>query len=500
MDVLILVDLDNVLGALGSTEESCNHLEGRLVTSGPSAPGRAVVVLAFNTASVARYGLDVPRVTSWGDRIARSLVGASPRCVELVLTLTMPQSVDMALLRLLKEAPAEASAGRFERAMLISGDRGLAQAMGRKLGRTPREERRLDLPAYHCDRVWTREAPLPPLDAAPKAAPAHHASPIGSAAEASWAASQPLSLGTSLGAVAQRIERLPGELTAIGLSRVARGVARLMGGCGGTFMLGPLRAEDGLVLHLAHQALPPPVPDIPRPRDMGVVDLPLWRVTARTRLPAALTRFPLGAEGIRIGESTGSPCLCWAKLDDVALLGRAPMGPLAARTRVAFRSETGKVCVHLFPSPALWWCLREGSQLRARGHVVLHGVELAIPSLGAVASDHLEGVGCVLSGGELVLGPASSPRGESLVPTAIPAGAIGRATTASGRSIAVFAPFRSLAPTTPVLCVPVQVIDPALAPPPGKARWEELVRAPLAVPLDQVSDFVDMARHGALDD
>lgn len=247
---LILVDLDNLVigwfnkhkqeGTLPTFGQSKSPRGPWLVAdretdevSHASAEPKTVVVLAVNRSTVTKHHLSMKYL----HRLASALVrwtGASPRFdIEVVLTLAMPQSADVALERLTRDAPRLGTAINYRTLWLVSQDRGLALGLEKSLGCSRPDIWNREECAV---RRWKRRKPCKrtfssrPYAVAAPSAPAHAWSMrIVQASHAAWAKSRRAQLPpVDLVGMANVTKRLPGLLTQIGAtSATVRGIGRL---------------------------------------------------------------------------------------------------------------------------------------------------------------------------------------------------------------------------------------------------------------------------------
>lgn len=131
MRALILADLDNVLD--GSVEDFAFDA-ARALEQEKGDVSEVVVVFAFNTSTALGLGsaaaseLTFDDLRAAGKRIQNAL-SASKGHTEIVLALTMPQTADVLLQRLAREAPTDATSGPYEMAVLFTNDGDLADSL-----------------------------------------------------------------------------------------------------------------------------------------------------------------------------------------------------------------------------------------------------------------------------------------------------------------------------------------------------------------------------------
>ncbi|MCB9609773.1 MAG: hypothetical protein H6716_24485 [Polyangiaceae bacterium] len=239
MNGLILVDLDNVLNGLRGEDALETFTRRACERRGPVA-GSWSVVFALNTAAVTGYALTFEGLRDAG-RALGAAAGDPQPTVEIGLALTMPQTADVLLARLAREAPEAGAAGPYHHAIVCTADVGLAESLGSVLyvraGGTGWRETRDD---GWLGREWrmaeggrpvVRKFADGALRLARHSQPVldHHTVCVGSGMD-DWAATRSMDVepGSDLRKLACQLDERPWLLSQVGATRKSvRGVARL---------------------------------------------------------------------------------------------------------------------------------------------------------------------------------------------------------------------------------------------------------------------------------
>ena len=196
------------------------------------APSAHVVVVGLNSATASGARRTFASLRAVGAAQARLLGLEGPVNVELALTLTMPQAVDMALIRLLEEAPCTAHAGRFERCVLLTRDRGLRKLWRQRLAISDCRPV-LEGMGASAQGFFERRAPSEVVSASPGIADPWPTGDrcVETREQAAWAGSRrirPHLAGRELKEVAAAMEAHPVLVGQVGLTRGScRGLERL---------------------------------------------------------------------------------------------------------------------------------------------------------------------------------------------------------------------------------------------------------------------------------
>lgn len=301
--------------------------------------------------------------------------------VECAICLTMPQTADAAVIRLLREAPEQGHVGPFDGVTLWSKDRGIRADVAAILGVAWGSARQTSegvwrwtcpSPNFAWTRGWTapvraeQQIPLP-KDWSARVSTGHHDAAVAALAG-------PFA---DLGKLSHAIERAPHLLSQVGITvESVRGVARLAGvvsGTAGTTVA--LCENDGAEVGIA--AEPPRKSGASTVTASllgnGAVRLLESGVTARSRLPWQL--IAAQAPGVRRSRLRTSSDR--AAFDDngclAATVGHfrgAPEVAVSLRRRALPSGELflrGVVMTEdRLVGPRSWWALRYGNRLRAK--------------------------------------------------------------------------------------------------------------------------------------
>ncbi len=334
-----------------------------------------VVGVAFNARTARAIG-DFDGLERIADQV-RSLVApyASKVVVEPVLTLTMPEAVDAALLRLLGGTASPEAVGPFKALYLLTRDRGLTAKMRSVLESASPSY----VPGTSMYR-WILREPIPREFVGPAARPLTPPAPslspvvelLDDLPKCAAGRLRPAQCPGSLQVLAEVVDRHPWLLSQIGLTtNSVRGVARMrryvehvvLGGDVPHLEANP---DDGVEIGVGpFDALwsPPSSAPFAEPASVGHGAISLqWppggslaRVTARTWLPPWLVCACTGSDTPLVPTAEG------ALVDDLALviarLGRTSIElPDSPRAKVRFRAvPDGLECKLDDPFDELWW-------------------------------------------------------------------------------------------------------------------------------------------------
>jgi hypothetical protein len=399
MTTLALVDLDNIFGTLGDGSERgpwvpvrdragfrWTHDDGSDVTAERVGDrSRCVVVLAANTVTFVRQDLDAPFLARFARRVARVLGHVDPSAIlrEIAMTLPTPQAADRALLQLLARASSTAGALQFDAVAVFTEDRGLRQAISRRLGprwstRGP-DLRRPMLTEFNLPRGWTRRFAEPEVPQATPVTPDRGSNVVwlDTPAACAWAVTQPVQRRATLAETAREAECHAACLTQLSLTLASfRGAARLTNGTSNIEACSP---ADGVELAV-------PVAQETRcghgvaqssPLGAGAVRIRGAYATVRTSLPPAWVVGRTVASHAILGPTVN-------RIVDAELLANAPActpAGFTVRVRIASRRaqppRPAALVAEVVPDLAFqvqgWWTTN-GAR-RPRSHCEVAGAE-----------------------------------------------------------------------------------------------------------------------------
>jgi hypothetical protein len=512
MSTLILVDGDNCL-----TGRAVSWLVGEVSRwASQFRPPRSMTgpwrcVLALNTETASDFG-SLEALRKFARQLCNSICPGSIGETEIVLCATMPQTADVALLRLATEAPD--AGGLYDGLVLLSSDRELGRQVSTLAESCNGILADSGLQRTVGGRAWRwgtggglrRRAVLsakarPP--GSPPASLACHSLAIDSLGLAGWAYGRDLDVppNSDLPAIATRITEQPVLLSQLGLTtQSVRGVGRL-GRMPGTGAIGDCSDREGL--EILGELSCSGIATSARPASVGAGAICLEDgVTGSvgTRLPP---RFLTQAGGPYPVEERGTPGQRYAVLDDNRLLARlAPWNPLGAEVDVEFatRGKTARVRVKSRAAKMqaeAWWV----GDSRCTTELRIDALQDMIPQavVAAAAAMPLPPATRFPPGGAFAGSRARvglrSPHRDSIEVRVDPRGDIAAGTIGQGwvekRPAALLAAGRSWTAGTSVLCVPVQdipwaerrVIRSSL--PQGAAEWLDLL--PILAVMNQRS-------------
>jgi len=413
---LVLVDLDNVLGALEGPDRRRGLWLPRFVRgqwvwepddgadlrAEPGARGECVVVLAANTPTVRHHALEEASLTRFARRVAR-VFGAVDPCavrVELALVLPTPQAADRALCQLLARAPTPEGAGAFDLVALLSRDRALRGAIEARLpagrGVYPVRDEGGFVAAFSVlQRLWKErarrhaETPCEPVPPAPPE-PGVNVERASTPGACAWAAARPVQRGATLVETARLVEENPARLTQLSLTRASfRGPARLLGSREGT--VGECAPVDGLEFArevIESHRLPAGAFRVSS-LGAGALEVDPPGATVRSLLPLAWVTRQRASVEVIVGPTV-------SRLDDDGLLATAaPLTPTGATCRVELSvrypspGRAAALVAEVIPDPSGevqgWWF---GEDRRARSRCEAVGAHLMLPGAAQTLALH----------------------------------------------------------------------------------------------------------------
>lgn len=364
MRALLLVDIDNVLerGSEDPTHDFAQQASKavrRLQECGPVTD--VAVACAFNTNSVYDYELSFEGLRKLGSHF-RDALGAREGHTEIALALTMPQTADVLLRRLMTQAPRQEWSGSYDLVVLFSGDVGLSADIGDHLARCAWVR---VLQERWAGTAWARGSDGRPAIRQPPArcrsgsgtAPSLDAVTVeirGGDAIAQWAGQRRVDcpLNISLHDLAQLVDRKPWVLSQLGATKTSlRGIARLERlPSDHPVLLAPVSPKEGLEV--------PGMRDLPRTGTtareasvgIGAVRLLEPGATVSTRLPVqVLEALP------------GDIPLSGGRVHDHRPLQRVQFGaalgedPVQVQFRRAGDTLVAKVVDDAARQPKAWW-------------------------------------------------------------------------------------------------------------------------------------------------
>ena len=466
-----------------------------------------VVVIAMNQKTVADLDLTEAALSKFAAASAHALELAAPNQAvsrEICLTTTMPEAADVAMIRLLSEAPCPEHCGPFECVVLWSGDKGLrADFQTRlkvRLGAPNADSEQLASWRLNAHQRWQRKFAPPrqsnreirPLDTAWSA-------PVVAGTMAS-AMDVTLPKLTSLQDILLATTHAPHVLSQVGVTQQSvRGVARLDERLAGAIQLTPTTfgEDEGLEVNNAEQIhLPGAVHEIGRLEAAsignGAIRIAAMGTTCGCALPPTVAQEVPPRDvvaSLLVGEHL-------SLLSSSAMLHGLDQGiAVGAQVRVTFRrlnmGANGSALQARVQSdapdtaPAQWWVA--GSTYTTRGEAAGEPGRRPLAAVQAVACRH---------GDQLVLRAAFET--GSVQATGIACGEIESVTLAgSGEAVALLET-RQTSLAGLVAVMPIQLTDrPSTAASViSDNRWRELVRLPLMVPcqIDEADGVYDQER------
>ena len=322
------------------------------------------MIIALNTDTVLERELAMDDLRRIAGELGEAVTSGKEGGVEIALCLTMPQTADVALVRLAVEAPFEAGSGEFDTIVLLSRDRELRRSLGALViegcaGVQVSRNNNLGMMWQCPEGNQLRRRPPRVADArAPGAGPSasvdFYTIQIDSRALAGWAMCRSIDVkyGSSLFRLAQEIDQHPWLLSQLGLTeQSARGVARI-GALPGITAMGACSHKDGIELRGGGEC--EGVTRHIRKASVGIgavrLEEGVWG-TVSTKLPFGFLS-EIGGE-YAAGRS--------GELNDTEVLRRAPMWkPMGAEVTVEFeRSMLAASAEVRRPGPKqqpqAWW-------------------------------------------------------------------------------------------------------------------------------------------------
>ncbi len=353
MKGIALIDLDNVLGTIDDLGAALRILEHELQ---PKADDWTLC-LAFNTETVQRHQLSYEDVRSFARKVSTLLGDDSPN-VELGMCLSMPQTADTLLVRLLHESPTEDAAGDYHYVALVSKDQGLFRSLGGKRLSSwpgpPKWDRKLS-------RVWgpkerSRRTPMQmkgkPVGPEAPAFDVFYSACVESKSEAAWAAERNVDVNPSLSLVelASWVEKRPWLLSQLGATTSSvRGVARMSQLPLEELHLGTFSKREGVELKGKLDA--PQSARSPQPATVGIgaVHFGEPEATVASTVPFSLFAenydYALSSSGLDSGSAL-APLAAWQGND-------------AETVKVRFRVQGSDLVCEVRhgedKQPKLWW-------------------------------------------------------------------------------------------------------------------------------------------------
>jgi len=460
---LLLIDLDNVLHDLGAgaletfTQRACRQMTRIGATWS--------VAFVLNTETACRYELTYEGLREAGRQLGGAAGDPNAR-VEIGIALTMPQAADVLLARLAREAPSETSSGPYQRAIVFTGDHGLAAALGRELyGRNgcrwiqTRDHRWLGTEWHMPDggKPVVRKAPPTQRSRQLRAPSSENSYTICVAPGLEkWAAGKGMDADSRQAflALAADLEESPWLLSQVGATRsTLRGIGRLCGlPSAARPVLGPVEPRDGLEVR-GNAAMPA---QGRRPVNasvgIGAVRFEVSHTTVASRLSASVLEsasaaFSLDRRGVMVG----------AALQQLALGCR--LGTKTVKVRFSRKGDwlVAKVEHGSTSQPQAWWLTGEtkvSSELRMPHPALL-------PTTIVVAATPIRPSASFAK--RLALTSPVSAGDEVVVQAPIAAGTIGLALTqptfGKARPVAIYSPARPLQPQDQVHIAPIQLVS-----------------------------------------
>jgi hypothetical protein len=397
MSLLILVDLENVEnewnrkgqprvfcvpGPGGNGVIDHEGLADLPAEAGWATPREATVVFAFNDNSPDDFGITYAGLWRFARRLAQKFNATlSHDHMEVALVRTVPQAADVALIRLLREAP-DGGVTQFDRVVVAARDLGLKDCVTRVLPRWMSAGGGLyrvwSPPAGDAHHERSATAPVAGDHPAPIALGPGWGARVTDPATVAWA--QRMQVQTPQGADIKDIARVvsgrvngrpplpprPGLLTQVGLSTTSvRGAGRMpwtpVGGARAP-LLSPLGPADGVEIHTEG---PAPHGDVKKIESSTVGEGACWveacdaqgnltKGSVFTQLPSTIHAALADAVPLHGAVRHGRLC----DLDLLAKLERHPTDP--GSVTVCWEHGPGDVLTcqvdrEPWAQPAAWW-------------------------------------------------------------------------------------------------------------------------------------------------
>lgn len=454
MRALILADLDNVLdgsfaGFASTAAQALERVKANV--------GDVVTVFAFNTSTALDLSFEELRAAN---RRFQDALGAQESHTEIALALTMPQTADVLLERLAREAPEVATSGPYGLAVLFTQDRDLADSLGGQPAWKGWYQRFYQGSA---GRSWQRgpsgraaiRKPPPPGRTTGGSEPSLEGVTIEVSdgdGVAAWASRRRLDVdpNATLKDLAQHAEREPWILSQIAAATGSvRGIARLNGlPTVDVPLLGPVSRRDGL--EVLGRGSPTSSGCQPTDASVGIGAIRFREpgITVRTHLPRSVfdgdRRYTIGTGGVATQR---------------VLQGFQPGQRISpASVRVEFRQRGGQVVVKVVQEPTrqpkLWWI---GKDTKTTSELRFDGGDLVPESFEAVA----RAIRCDQDADyQVCLVADADGTSQVSVPRSIARGTLGRAALTSDPAceVAVLAMNASISAGAVVSATPIQQI------------------------------------------
>lgn len=349
---LILVDLDNVLpeGGLPELVEDCRPV----LEKHRGVAGTCVTAFAFNTDTALTERLDFGALRSAARGFADA-IGARTHALEVGLTLTMPQTADVLLARLVERAPTQAGAGDLVFGALLSKDRDLEHALHAAFGASRsgwlRAHRGWPLSAWRGERgVLHRvaESPKTPKGRELLDLTASYTEPVGRA-HTVHVAERPVDADQGeLVALAQLADDDPWILSQLGATKGSlRGLGRALDA---TMPLGVVCADDGIEIR-GERPRPSTVTRAePASVGIGAARFPDERATLPCRIPVEVLSH---AASVRLEGRRG--VFVRPTLQGLPLERRLSSSAVNVRLQGTRRGLVAKVQMSSTAQPSVWW-------------------------------------------------------------------------------------------------------------------------------------------------
>lgn len=541
LETLFLLDLDSVLRTWARTFPKGEDLlplpllgartprRQPLVADDAASPAAGyppdptcLVVLGFdaNAAAGLWTGLDrrnVPLTFAWLGRFAASVAGRfgiDPDAVALepALTLPAPQSVDVALHRLLQRAGAPFGIGEPTEVRVLSWDRGLHRSIGSRLvGRgwvAANNVAGEGLKRWSCNtgRPFTRSLHEPfELNGPGQPPPSQPSAQVLTDEHAVWVRGRRAEVGgaRTLRQVAERVlYRRPHLVSQLGLTRMTTcGVSRLawLAAEGRVPGLHDVDRGDAVEVETAAGLADVISGATPSPIGCGAVRLEGAEVTVRSRIPAAAIAAVIAIDnrvfdyGPQVDDpwtvSQLAPGEVVSEGHQVALGTGHPPRDVRHGRRRAKASLVASVASLPEQGPDAWWFLEMSAgrktywNRRSDYRVPMFEDRLIVKQLTVQASLARE-----RTRAELILVAPFGSEVEVVPSTRIRRGMIGEGAASQGASVAIFALRDAVPGGRPVRCRAIQALGPHdfpknMAP----AERLGLCRLPLLVPVSEGS-------------
>ena len=464
MKALVLIDLDNVLHDRPAGNELADFLRDaiqRLERVGTGAQiTSCAVCFGLNTDTAITRRLTFANVRAAGETIGRC-VTQGPVRVEVGLVPVMPQAADVLLARMAREAPCEEAAGSYERAVVLSGDKGLIDSLSGELyGRS----------SWIVERDWlgaswrmpeggksvVRKPPtgasVPAGGTAPQVT-SFYTMNIDSGGLASWAGQRLLDVGSScdLRELALQVDTNPWLLSQVGATtKTVRGIERLASMPSSAALTIGRVADKDVIEVRGTGPCPAEVSGASAASvGIGAVRFPSAAATVASRIPASALATSAGPFRVDAGVLNIS-----AALDKLSK--EVCLGDHVARISLSRRAPrlVAKIVHASNEQPRMWWL---GKATRTSSeHSVDGGYEL-LPRDVLVCAAQMKSEAWMAT--RLSLRSPLHQGIEVQVEHSIAAGTIGTAVHPTLRTpIALFSPRRGLSAQARVIVDPIHTV------------------------------------------